>query len=147
MCFTITEAAPHERAGAWSIAGVENINIKCNGKSCGSLPRNLNRVIHTSGQATFIDLAHGEKPHSQPANKIALARIQVTRADVRTYLRIELWCKAPDVYEFGCTIAQQRRQGHAMNVTRRCGVRRVHVCVSIKIDKTQSLIALAKSLD
>src|SRR5215510_8844777 len=34
-----------------------------------------------------------------------------------------------------------------MNVTRRCGVRRVHVCVSIKIDETQSLIALAKSLD
>src|SRR2546423_866754 len=139
----VRESAAHDRAGARRDDGVERVNVERDVVARVGLRRNRDGLVHARAHPALVNLAHGEEPYAEFLYKLALARVNVPRADVRAEARVELGREAFDVGQLRRAVTEEYRERHAVNVSRRRRLRRVHVCVRVEPDEADRLFALA----
>src|SRR5436309_2769142 len=118
MRFAIAQSAAYQRARAGRIARVEHVHVERNTIAAASLLRNLDRLINTGVQSTFINLAHRKESNAQRPDQITFARIDVAPAHMRTVFGIKLRSKTADVHKFGRAVTEQGGQRHSVNIPR-----------------------------
>src|SRR5207237_9311348 len=138
------ESAAHQRSRARRVTRVQHIDIKRYRIPGSSVSGDRDRLVHAGTKAALVDLAHGKKPYGQFADQLALARIDVAPSNMCANIGFEFWRKAPDVHQFRSSPSEQRRQRHAMNVTRRSCFWRIHLGVRVKVNQSELLLAFAK---
>src|SRR5205085_11993502 len=143
MSLSIREAAANDRAGAGRVAGVERVHVERDVVARLRLRRNRDGLVHARAHPPLVNLTHREEPYAKSLYKLALARVNVSRADVRTEARVELGREALYVGQLRRAVSQKNRERHAVNVPRRRRLRRVHVGVRVEPDKADRLAAFA----
>src|SRR5436190_19329452 len=134
MGFAIGRTAANKRTGAWSKARVDTVNVKGYGVATGGSRNEGKRVGDTVGHSAFVNVAHCKEivPKPEFFDLRAFAAVDIAGTDVGEILSVELGSKAAKVNEIRMAVAEDNREGHAVDVAGRRRLRCIDVGVGVK---------------
>src|SRR5919107_4089914 len=97
----------------------------------------LDGVSHDASRSVGIDVLHRVDPHAGFAQQALLFYIHGAQADNHDIIGSDACSLAADPDEVGVAASRESRQGHAVDVARRRGRRRVEIRVGINPDHTR----------
>src|SRR5258708_6304915 len=144
MGFAIGDAATDGSANAGGIGGIDEIHIEAHGDTRSVVHRVFEGVRHDFAHAALVNIAHGEDVDAGFLYDFAFLGVEVARADDDDVAGLGFGLEAQKVDEFGGAVAHDGGQRHAVDVSGRRGLRRVHVAVRIQPEVADLFFILAK---
>src|SRR3954462_16041501 len=118
MSFPVVEATLDRGTDARGYGGIYGIEVEAHMHEIGSVGDSADRLLHDVVHTVAVDFRHRVHLHTGLLETLLLSTIETADPDQCHIGRVDLGRPPADVSQLACAIAQQRSQGHAVNVAR-----------------------------
>ena len=129
------QAARCAGAHARRVIGIDRINVKGDMNAGGAAAGVSDRLGDDRAHALQVDLAHGIGVDARGAHRCLFQQVEIADADEHRIFRRHLGAGKAEAGETGMAQAEDRREGHAVDVSRGGSLVGVHVGVGVKPDQ------------
>src|SRR5690348_15148559 len=126
-------------ANARSILGIDSIEIEADMNARGARGCQGNRVASDAVHPVAIDISHGKDVRARPLEQLALAGVDLARADDDDAVWVDMRATTSHldqrrITHRGVAIAAERAKNHAVDIARWAGLRRIEVGMGVEPD-------------
>src|SRR5260221_13002193 len=106
---------------AWRLQWIDEVDVKRNMKSGGSIRRQPYRFGHYGPDTHLVDFPHRERMHARGVDQLALVDfaigivVDVPNADQRNMLRVNLRAEIEQVRQFSWSVAKTAGERHSVH--------------------------------